>query len=371
MIPFSEPTRLKDEYIKLAEAADNKTIYDSTNQLKNYFSQFFPDKSFYFCNSCTDALELACLAIGIMPEDEVIVPDYTFVTSASTFAARGAKIIFADINLDTMCLGREALESLVSPKTKAIVWVDYAGNSMGISEIREFCDEHNLLLIQDSAQSVGNWLVDKNCFLGDFITFSFHSTKNITSGGEGGALILNNPKYQDITDIIFEKGTNRRAFLNGEVDKYTWRELGSSFAGSYTAAFLLNYQIGKVSEITEKRQNTWIAYHEIVTKLKINQKGWLFPAKENMANAHIFWMLAPDKEGAEMFLNTFSNNGVQCTTHYQTLYNSPAGKKYGDCNFSLANSTKATNCLVRLPLFHNITGEDEMIIKEQLELYFD
>ena len=208
MIPFTKPTHLENEIESLLETYKSNDYSKAIDYVNTYLCASTNSESSFFCNSCSDALEIAALAMDIKEGDEIIVPDYTFVTSASAFALRKAKIIFCDV-MEDLCIDLSIAKKLITKKTKAIVWVDYAGSTNRIEDARNLCNKYDLVLIQDSAQSVGGWYTEKKSenFLGDFITFSFHSTKNITSGGEGGALVLKTTKFKDITEIIFEKGT--------------------------------------------------------------------------------------------------------------------------------------------------------------------
>jgi dTDP-4-amino-4,6-dideoxygalactose transaminase len=374
LVPFSKATLIGKEISELQrlyESSDNSASIKKVNAM---IKRFTFGQSVYFCNSCSDALEISALALGLNESHEVIVPDYTFVTSASTFALRNAKICFCDITLNDMCLDLKKAEKLITNKTKALVWVDYAGCANRVKEARKLCDKYGLILIQDAAQSFGNWHNESvsNLIQGDFVTYSFHSTKNITSGGEGGCLILNNNKYQDKVDVIFEKGTNRREFLRGDIDKYTWRDLGSSYAGSYSQAALLIPQLENLEFIINERVEAWSFYHKAFSLNKnIELSGWRLPHSENIANAHIFWLLAPSEKCAINLRKSLLKKGVQSVAHYQSLYNSPAGQRYGKSPLSLENSSYASKCLVRLPLWHGIKGDELNLVVNSVNTYID
>ena len=312
------------------------------------------------------------MAIDLKPQDEVIVPDYTFVTSASSFALRGARIVFCDVLKNDLSLDLDMAEKLITKKTKAIVWVDYAGCSDRAKNARQLCDKYNLLLIQDAAQSIGNWLFssNENCFQGDFITYSFHSTKNLQSGGEGGALLLKNKNFVDISDIIFEKGTNRRSFIRNEVDKYTWHTLGSSYAGSFSQAAFLRPQLFDLEEITSKRRLIWNIYFENLSSSSFVRNGWSIPEEKNIANAHTFWMTAPSNLERDKLLDFCGNHNVQLTSHYQSLAKSPAGLNFGVFPKGIEVSEMASNCLVRLPIWHGMKLSDARYVLDILNKFY-
>ena len=360
MIPFTKPTLIGKEIASLDLAMSSNDPGSAVADVCNFLKHQTGAQAAYFANSCSDALEMTALAMDLNADDEIIVPDYTFVTSASSFALRGAKIIFCDVTKDDLCLDLEMTEKLITKKTKAIIWVDYAGCSNRAKRARQLCDKYGLLLVQDAAQSIGSWLFTPHdeCFQGDFITYSFHSTKNLHSGGEGGALLVRNAGFVDITDMIFEKGTNRRSFIRNEVDKYTWRTLGSSFAGSYSQAALLRPQLMDLEKITSARRLLWDNYFEHLSHSGWVQNGWQIPLANNKANAHMFWMLAPSMDMRDKLLDFCSSHEIQLTSHYQSLAKSPAGINYGSFPMGVGVSEMATERLVRLPLWHGMTLDD-------------
>jgi dTDP-4-amino-4,6-dideoxygalactose transaminase len=348
---------------------DNASHTENIENVCKFFKSELSQDAAYFCNSCSDALEIAALALDLSEHDEVIVPDYAFVTTASSFALRGAQLLFCDILLEDMSLDLDMAEKLITKNTKALVWIDYGGSALRVSEARALCDKYNIVLIQDAAQAVGNWLSQpvSDCILGDFITFSFHSTKNINSGGEGGLLIVRNLDYLPLVEMIFEKGTNRTQFLRGEVDKYTWRCLGSSFAGSYSQAGLLIPQLNYLSQITNDRIAIWNSYHRVLSNSKeISGAGWRVQNKKNRANAHIFWLLAPDQPSAINLIESLSDFNIQAASHYKSLSSSPAGRVYGKTQFDLSNSLFAIDCIVRLPLWHGLDQESALFVSNKV-----
>lgn len=354
-IPFTKPTRLGTELDYISCLVEKNSLFEAKQYVNDFFLNSVPNAiGSFFCTSCTAALELAALSIGIKAGDEVIVPDYTFVTSASAFALRGAQMVYCDVNPRDLCIDTNQVVKSITKKTKAIVWVDYAGNSNRAIEIREICDKYGIVMIQDSAQSVGFSEIARSetNIVGDFITFSFHSTKNVTSGGEGGVLLVCDDRFISKVEIIYDKGTNRREFIRGNVDKYTWRLLGSSYEGADLVAAWLTPQLKDLSVITETRRKIWQEYHRTANKLI--DKGWLLPNYSNMSNAHIYWLIPPTLELRERSSQLFIKNGIEVTGHYQSLYESPFGKSIGSKNFELKTSIKASEMLIRLPLWHGM-----------------
>jgi len=371
MIPFTKPTKIGKEIDSLKQAISSDNLNSPIADVCTFLEIQTNTKNTYFCNSCSDALEMSALAMNLSADDEVIIPDYTFVTSASSFALRGAKILLCDVVKDDLCLDLEMAERLISKKTKAILWVDYAGCSARAKKARQLCDKYGLLLVQDAAQSIGNWLFapHEECFQGDFITYSFHYTKNLHSGGEGGALIVRNKEFVQITDMIFEKGTNRRAFIRNEVDKYTWRTLGSSFAGSFSQAAFLRPQLMDLEKITSARRLLWNKYYDYFNNSSWINNGWQIPQAKNIANAHIFWILAPSKNLRNKLLDFCSSYEIQLSTHYQSLAKSPAGLKYASFPLGVGISEMATENLVRLPIWHGMTKNDVDYILDMLHKF--
>jgi dTDP-4-amino-4,6-dideoxygalactose transaminase len=373
MIPFTKPTLIDKEIASLGLAMSSEDPGSSITDVCDFLRQKTGVQATYFCNSCSDALEITSLAMELSAADEIIVPDYTFVTSASSFALRGAKVIFCDVDKHDLCLDLEMAERLITKKTKAIVWVDYAGCANRAKEARKLCDKYGLLLLQDAAQSIGNWLFFpyNDCFQGDFITYSFHSTKNVHSGGEGGALLVRNDDFVEIVDMIFEKGTNRRSFIRKEIDKYTWRTLGSSFAGSYSQAALLRPQLENLKLITSARKSIWNKYFEYLNNSGFVQSGWKIPLADNVANGHMFWMLAPSKDLKDKLLDFCGSEKIQLVSHYQSLAKSPAGIVHGLSPMGVETSEMATECLVRLPLWHGLTEDKSNDVLDALRRFLD
>jgi dTDP-4-amino-4,6-dideoxygalactose transaminase len=263
---------------------------------------------------------MAARLLDLKPGDEVIVPAYTFVSTANAFLLRGAKIVFADSRVDHPNMDETKLEDLITPKTKAIVCVHYAGFPCELNTLRQLCDKHNLFLIEDAAQAIhsfydtGNGKVAAGS-VGDFATFSFHDTKNIHCG-EGGALVINNPEFYNRADILWEKGTNKNAFLRGEVKRYEWVDIGSSFVLSEINAAFLWAQLQHVEEVTQKRQELWKTYYNALCDAELDI---ILPTPDQKGNGHIFFVLLRQHDRLQTVIQAFKEKGIHVTTHYQSL----------------------------------------------------
>ncbi|MDG6777367.1 dTDP-4-amino-4,6-dideoxygalactose transaminase [Thiomicrorhabdus sp. zzn3] len=309
--------------------------------------------------SCTAALEMAALLIDIQPGDEVIMPSYTFVSTANAFALRGAKIVFVDIRPDTMNIDENLIEAAITSKTKAIVPVHYAGVGCEMDVIMEIADRHNLVVVEDAAQGMMSQYKGKPLgSIGHLGAFSFHETKNYTSGGEGGLLIVNDKRFSERAEIIREKGTNRSQFIRGQVDKYTWVDIGSSYLPSeFQAAFLWG-QLEKAEEINANRLNTWGKYSEAFKNLE--EQGLVdLPVVPKYCdhNAHMFYLKLKSIEERTDFIEHLKAKDISSVFHYIPLHSSPAGKKYS-CFFGQdIYTTRESERLVRLPMFYGMSEE--------------
>lgn len=319
--------------------------------------------------SATAALEIAALAIDIQPGDEVIIPSFTYVTTASAFVLRGAKIVFVDINPNTMCLDDELLEKAITSKTKAIVLVHYAGFTSNINNIVQLCEKENIFLIEDAAQSIDSYYENQHLgTFGDFGCISFHDTKNIHCG-EGGALLVNNKTLLSKIDVIIEKGTNRKDFLLGNEGTYSWKDLGSSYGLSEISAAFLLAQLKQVKKVTAKRKALYALYQEKLKPLKDKNKIDIL-THENNHNAHIFFIKVKDKKERNNLIDFLETKGVAAYFHYLPLHLSNMGSKYtfvnNDADFSLQESER----LVRLPLYYKLSDEYMDIIVSCIQDFF-
>lgn len=307
-------------------------------------------------HSCTAALEMAALLLKIKPGDEIIMPSYTFVSTANAFALRGGVPVFIDIRPDTLNINENLIESAITDRTKAIVPVHYAGVACEMDIILDIAKKNNLSVIEDSAQGVMSTYKDRALgSIGDIGAYSFHETKNVISG-EGGALLLNTPEFLLQAEIIREKGTDRSQFFRGEVDKYTWQEIGSSFLpGEIIAAFLCA-QLEEAEAITRQRLESWNYYHSILENLELTGKirRPIIP-KECKHNAHMYYILLSTEFNREELIQRFKRENISVVFHYVPLHSSPAGKIYGKTHESMDVTDSCSKQLIRLPLWCGIS----------------
>ncbi len=308
--------------------------------------------------SCTHATEMAALLCNIQPGDEVIMPSFTFVSTADAFVLRGAKVVFVDIRPDTMNIDETKIEAAITKKTKAIVPVHYAGVSCEMDTIMDIARRHNLWVVEDAAQGVMSKYKGKALgTIGDFGCFSFHETKNY-SMGEGGAILIKNEDMIEPAEIIREKGTNRAKFFRGQIDKYTWVEAGSSYLPSELNAAYLYGQLENADKIFDDRMNTWNKYYEAFKDIADAGKIDLPTIPEGCEhNAHMFYLKCKDLEERTALINFGKENGVQMVFHYIPLHSAPAGKKYGRFNGEDIYTTKESERLVRLPMYYGLSSE--------------
>lgn len=321
--------------------------------------------------SCTHATEMAALLCNIKPGDEVIMPSYTFVSTADAFVLRGAKVIFVDIRPDTMNIDEMLIEAAVTDRTRAIVPVHYAGISCEMDTIMDIARRHNLYVVEDAAQGVMSSYKGKALgTIGDYGCFSFHETKNY-SMGEGGCLLIRDTENVELAEIIREKGTNRSKFFRGQVDKYTWIEAGSSYLpGELNAAYLWG-QLLEANKIAENRMKSWNFYYEKLMPLKECGLLELPVVPEGcIHNAHMFYIKTKDMKERSAFIRYLKENGIMAVFHYIPLHMSPAGKKYGYFHGEDKYTTKESERLVRLPMYYGLTEEDqEKVIDRIIQFY--
>lgn len=319
-------------------------------------------------HSCTAALEMAALLGNIGLGDEVVMPSYTFVSTANAFVLRGAVPVFVDIRSDTQNLDETLIEAAITSRTKAIVPVHYAGVACEMNAIMEIARRHKLLVIEDAAQGVMARYQNRPLgTIGEIGTFSFHVTKNIVCG-EGGALLLNDPSLVRDAEIIREKGTNRSELLKGVVDKYTWIHPGSSYLPSELNAATLLGQLDGAEEITSARLDIWNTYHALLKPLE--DKGLLtraFIPQGIEHNAHIYYLLLGEQFDRTDVLSRMAGEGVQCTFHYVPLHSSPAGEKYGRVSGELTRTENASSYLIRLPMWVGLTKDELHFVVDRLE----
>ena len=362
MIYFNIPPVVGNEIEMIQDAIHLRKICGDgkyTHLCNKWFQEKTGAKGALLTTSCTHATELAALLCGIEKGDEVIMPSYTFVSTADAFVLRGAKVVFVDIRPDTMNINENLIEAAITKHTKAIVPVHYAGVGCEMEQIMEIAKQYHLYVIEDAAQGVKSEYQGKALgAIGDIGCYSFHETKNF-SMGEGGAILLREDDKLELAEIIREKGTNRSKFFRGQVDKYTWVEAGSSYLPSELNAAYLWAQLQNAEEITSNRMAAWNQYYQELKDLSDSGKIELpcIP-KECKHNAHMFYIKAKDLQERTKLIAYLKENGVMAVFHYIPLHTAPAGKKYGICNGQDMYTTKESERLVRLPLYYGITAED-------------
>ncbi|MEE0059494.1 MAG: dTDP-4-amino-4,6-dideoxygalactose transaminase [Acutalibacteraceae bacterium] len=361
-IPFNVPPYIgkEDKYIK--KAIDSRKICgdgEFTKLCNTRLEQLTGAKKALITTSGTSALEMTALLSEIKEGDEVIMPSYTFVSTANAFVLRGAKIVFVDIRPDTMNIDENLIEAAITSKTKAIVPVHYAGVACEMDKICEIAKKHNLVVIEDAAQGVMSYYKGKALgSIGDFGCFSFHETKNY-SMGEGGAVLINNEEAVERAEIIREKGTNRTKFFRGQVDKYTWVDLGSSYLQSELNCAYLYAQIENPELINNNRLKAWNKYYESLKPLE--DKGYIqLPVIPQgcVHNAHMFYIKTKDLNERTALIAYLKENGVNAVFHYIPLHSSPAGKQFGVFNGEDKYTTKESERILRLPMYYNIEEND-------------
>ncbi len=373
MIPFNKPYLHGRELVYIAQSvASGKISGDGifTKKCHSFFEEKYGIKKALLTTSCTDALEMCALLLNIQQDDEVILPAFTFVSTANAFALRGAKLMFADSCKDSPNIDPEEIKRLITPKTKAIVVVHYAGIACDMDAITAIAKQYDIPIIEDAAQAIDSYYKGIPLgTIGRFATFSFHETKNVISG-EGGLLALND--FNDVlkAEIIREKGTNRSSFFRGEVDKYGWVDLGSSFLPSDIIAAYLYAQLEVLKEIQERRLWIW-NFYDTFLKDEVNHEN-IFRICEvpNYAtnNAHMYYLVCRDIETRTRLISYLKLNGVQAVFHYLSLNSSPYFSQFGKVS-ELENSNRYTNCLVRLPLFYELQEEDLFLICRLLKQF--
>lgn len=374
MIRFNVPpyTGKELDYIKIA--VENQKICgdgEFTVKCNEWIENKTKTKKALLTTSCTHATELAAILSDIQPGDEVIMPAYTFVSTADAFVLRGAKVVFVDIRPDTMNMDENLIEAAITDKTRAIVPVHYAGVSCEMDKIMEIASKYNLKVIEDAAQGIMSTYKGKALgTIGDFGCFSFHETKNF-SMGEGGALLIRDEKDVENAEIIREKGTNRAKFFRGQIDKYTWVEKGSSYLPSEMNAAYLYAQLELADEITENRMATWNRYYNGLLDLKQAGKVELpFIPAECTHNAHMFYLKCKDLQERTELIQFLKENDILAVFHYVPLHTAPAGIKYGRFHGEDKYTTKESERLVRLPLYYGLEPEKAEYIINKVKAFY-
>ena len=372
MIKFNKPSITEKEKHNVLEAMDGTNILSGdgkfTTKIYQQFEERFGIKNMLLTTSGTTALEMASILINLEPGDEVITPSFTFSSTVNAFLLRGAKPVFCDIREDTFNIDENLIEGLITPKTKAIYAVDYAGFPCEMDKINEIANKYGLFVIEDAAQAVGSTYKGRYAgTLTEFGCYSFHETKNYVMG-EGGAIVVNEDKYMERAEIIREKGTNRRNVLRGLVDKYTWHDIGSSFLPSDVLAAILSAQMDRYEEIFEKRMNVWNTYYNGLKDLE--DKGYLrrpyLPA-DIEHNAHMFCIVLPSEEKRTHLINKLKEKGIASYICYVPLHSAPYGLKLGYTPEMLPVTEDLAKRILRLPLYVDMTSEDGMYVVDSIK----
>ncbi|WP_305981828.1 dTDP-4-amino-4,6-dideoxygalactose transaminase [Roseivirga thermotolerans] len=380
-IPFNKPYFSGDEFDLMQQAIKIGKI-SGNGFFSKKCSEFFKKTSGFhslLTSSCTDALEMSAILLDIQPGDEVIMPSYTFVSTANAFVLRGANIVFTDSRKDHPGMDEDSIESLITEKTKAIVPVHYAGVACDMDKIMAIAKKHNLGVVEDAAQAIDSFYygaAGKQPLggIGDVSAFSFHETKNVTSG-EGGMLVVNNQAYKDRAEIIWEKGTNRAQFFRGEVDKYSWVDVGSSFLPSDITAAFLYAQLENLEKIQSKRVAIWNRYNEALKDLASNE-GFSLPSIPEFAtnNGHMFYLVMPTPQDRAAMISFLKERGVHSVFHYLSLHKSTFHTEYmaklGRPVQDLPQSDHYSNCLIRLPFFNDLTDSEQQYIIDSIYAFY-
>lgn len=375
MIPFSKATYVGNELKYVEEAVVSRNISGDgafTKKCNRWFEERFDVNKVLFTTSCTHALEMAAYLCKIKPGDEVIMPSFTFASTADAFALRGAKIVFVDIRPDTMNIDETKIEQAITDKTKVIVPVHYAGVACEMDTIMDIARRHHLLVVEDAAQGITSTYKGKYLgTIGDFGCFSFHETKNFCMG-EGGALAFQNADYIEKAEILREKGTNRSKFWRGEIDKYTWVDLGSSYLPSELNMAYLWGQFEMADEIQNQRMERWYQYYDGLKDLMM--RGFIeLPQipKGCVHNAHVFYIKLQDELVRSQLIKWLKDNGINATFHYIPLHTVPAGKKYGRFVGRDQYTTVESERLLRLPLYYGLKKDEVEVILGCIRDYFE
>lgn len=372
-IPFNKPHFTGREVYHLSQAAVIGKLSGNgnyTRQCQQFFEQRYGVSKVLLTTSCSDALEMSALLSDINPGDEVIIPSYTFVSTANAFALRGARILFADSMDDNPNIDAEKIEALITKKTKVIVVVHYGGVACDMDRIMEIASRNNVIVVEDAAQALEASYKGKQLgTIGSYGTFSFHETKNITSG-EGGMISVNEASKVNQAEIMWEKGTNRAAFARGEVEKYEWVAIGSSFLPNELTAAFLYAQLEHIDEIQQKRLQIWESYYNKLSNAGLSEHITL-PVIPDYAkhNGHLFYITVMSIEIRDSLLNYLHAVGVNAVFHYLSLHNSPYFKKLHDGR-SLPNAERYSSTLLRLPFYFSLTEEEIDFVVDNIRDFF-
>ncbi|ADU67474.1 dTDP-4-amino-4,6-dideoxygalactose transaminase [Pantoea sp. At-9b] len=375
MIPFNAPPIVGSEVEYMQSAmASGKLCGDGgfTRRCQQWMEQHFGSKKVLLTPSCTASLEMAALLIDIQPGDEVIMPSYTFVSTANAFVLRGATIVFVDVRPDTLNIDETLIEAAITEKTRAIVPVHYAGVACEMDTIMALATKYQLWVIEDAAQGVMSQYKGRALgTIGHIGCFSFHETKNYTAGGEGGATLINDAKMVERAEIIREKGTNRSQFFRGQVDKYTWRDIGSSYLMADLQAAYLWAQLEVAERINQQRLRLWHHYYAALQPLAAAGRIDLPVVSDNCRhNAHMFYIKLRDSHDRQALINWMKEAEILTVFHYIPLHSSPAGERFGRFHGDDVVTTRESERLLRLPLFYNLSDNNQRTVINSLLSFF-
>ena len=369
-IPFNRPFTVGKEFEYIRQAIAQMHLSGNgpfTQRCQEWLEKHVRCRKALLTHSCTAALEMAAILADIRPGDEVIMPSFTFVSTANAFVLRGGVPVFVDIRSDTLNLDERQVEAAITSRTRAIVPVHYAGVGCDMDAIMAIAERHHLVVIEDAAQGVMSTYKGRPLgSIGHLAAVSFHETKNVISG-EGGALLINDARFVERAEVIWEKGTNRSQFFRGQVDKYTWVDIGSSFLPSEISAAFLFAQLEEAEAITQKRLVLWMAYHELLAGLESKgrvRRPVVPPVCRH--NAHLYYLLLPNLSGRARLIAQLGAGGINAVFHYVPLHSSPAGIRYGRACGRLAHTEQASDCLVRLPLWVEMQKQDVVHVVEEV-----
>jgi len=342
-----------------------------THKCQKWLKETLGSQKTLLTHSCTAALEMSAILADIQPGDEIIMPSFTFVSTANAFVLRGAIPVFVDIRPDTLNIDEALIESAITDKTRAIVPVHYAGVPCEMDIIMQIAKKYHLIVIEDAAQALlSDYKGRKLGTIGHFGTLSFHETKNIISG-EGGALLINDKRFNEHSEIIWEKGTNRKQFLRGHIDKYTWVDVGSSFLPSEIIAAFLWAQLENAEEIIKNRKESFDTYYKLLTPLEASGDIRLpYVQADHSANGHIFYIITNSHKEQERVLEYLKNNDIGGIFHYVPLHSSPAGKKYCSKHGALDFTNSLSQRIIRLPLYYGLTLENINYITKKIKEFY-
>jgi dTDP-4-amino-4,6-dideoxygalactose transaminase len=375
-IPYNKPFIVGKEleYISKAVLDNNHTSGNGpfTKKCQTWLEQNLGCRKALLTHSCTAALEMSAILCDIRPGDEVIMPSFTFVSTANAFVLRGGIPVFVDIRPDTLNMNEKRIKSAITSKTKAIVPVHYAGIPCAMDEILDIAEKNELLVVEDAAQAyLSRYKGQSLGTLGHLGCLSFHETKNIISG-EGGALLINDKRLMGRAEIIWEKGTDRSQFLRGEVDKYSWQDIGSSYLPSELTSAFLYAQLEKAASIISKRSKVFFKYHEGLRNLEDKGKIQLPSLQEGTdGNGHIFFIVASDVAQGRVLLKHLKSKNIDAITHYVALHSSKAGKKYGRTSGQMKVTNDMSQRVIRLPLYYSMEEEEVERVIQSIRKFFE